>query len=210
MYRFATCGIAATISAGLMLAGTASAGTGYFSTHTDKGGTISGSLSGTSTHKTTDVGSSRAEYRRKSQRSGSQSMGGRMKINGGDKISLIQVLNVKGTGLTGSSEPVSQLAVRRASRSGYYYFYIVQGAQTCTGISEIKKGEYRDVKVSYTKGGTPKFTVGGQSCQKSYGDRRAGTLGNGTKDRAYYGKLGAYNTSGGTTASSVTWTNKYD
>jgi len=183
-------------------------------------GTVTGSLSGTSTHKTKattcERGASRAEYKRKPQNSGSQSMGGRMKINGGNYISLIQVLNYL-SGSKGSSKPVAQLAAKRDGKIdgvNAYSFYVVQGGKgnICKGMSRLKKGKYRSVKVTYEKGKKPTFKVGSQICDydESKTNGNAGTLADGTSGRYYYGKFGAYNTSGEKNNSSVTWKDKYD
>jgi len=183
-------------------------------------GTVTGSLSGTSTHRTKATtcnrGASRAEYKRRPQNSGSQSMGGRMKINGGNYISLIQVLNYL-SGSKGSSKPVAQLAAKRDGKIGgvnAYRFYVVQGGKgnICKGMSRLKKGQYRSVKVTYEKGKKPVFKVGNQICDydESKTNGNAGTLADGTSGRYYYGKLGAYNTSGEQNNSSVTWKDKYD
>jgi hypothetical protein len=171
--------------------------------HTANGGTIDGSL-----YKTAAQASSRAEKRRVSQTSGSQTMGGTMKMNGGNSVSVIQALNQNSFNASDGSEPAAQLALWRGSAKDTWFFYIVQGSspsknsfKTCAGFPTVRKGSTYQVSVTYQKGSKPVFTVDGTSC--------TATSGRDIGSNPYYGKLGAYNTSGGTTASSVTWTNVY-
>ena len=181
----------------------------YIRKHTERGGSISGSLSGTFTCKTDSRSGSRAEYRRESQKSGKNSMGGRMKIKKGNLISLIQVLNVKSKGKkSGSSSPVAQLAARLTKGGKNYEFYIVQTGRKCSGPRKISPNQWVDIKMTYEKNKTPSFYIDGKKCSQNTG-RKPGKYKN-SSGRYYYGKLGAYNTSGGKTASTVQWKNVYD
>jgi len=108
---------------------------------------------------TAAVKSSRAEFRRASQRAGVQNMGGCMRVIFGNFISVIQVLNIKSEGNpTGKSEPVAQLAVR-LNDDNMYEFYIVQQGQVCTGIKPISAGDWVHVNILYQLHETPIFQV---------------------------------------------------
>ena len=171
----------------------------------------------------TNTNKARAEIRRKSQNSGEQSMGGSFRLNNqsGNKLSIIQVLNIKAKGQTsGSSEPVAQLAIRKTGRTrrvgsenlALYEFYIEQasGKPTCTGLAEITKNQSVNIKVRYAKGGLPVFEVGNGNCSKGKDGRRVGDPSGSVSGTYYYGKLGVYKTTDGTGSASVSWKSVYD
>lgn len=164
----------------------------------------------------------RAEIRRESQDSGSQSMGGNFRLNNqsGNYLSIIQVLNVKQCcSDTGPSEPVSQLAIRKNGTKkvngetlATYEFYIeqVSGKPRCGNIAKITKNQTVSVKVTYSKGSHPTYYVGGRSCTGGKSDRKVGYPSTSTQATQYYGKLGVYKTNDGTGSSSVSWKQVYD
>ncbi len=155
----------------------------------------------------TSSNASRAEIRRDSQNSGSQSMGGRFVLrSGGQKASIIQVLNVNDSrNPTGPSTPVAQLGIRPdGTKNGKtaYGFYVVQksGQPDCTS-EKVNLGEFVNIKITYSDSASTRFDIGGSSCTHD-------TAGEG--NRYYYGKLGIYDTTSGSGASSAGWDLVYD
>lgn len=157
-------------------------------------------------HKTQASPAARAEWRGTSTRSETLSFNGEMKVNGGANISIAQFLNVKGSGTTGSSEPISQLTVDD-QRNGTYRVSIEQSDYSC-GF-RINKGQWYTVEAGIARNGVGWFKVGGKYCQRLPGntDRFAGNPDDDQYNgmNAYYFKYGAYNAAGNSTASSVSW-----
>lgn len=172
-----------------------------FTADIDNGDIVSG------VHKTQARSPGRAEWRKTSVRSGAIAFDREMKVNGGANISLVQFLNIKGSGLTGSSEPISQL-VADNQRDGQFDVTIEQGDHSC-GFT-IEKGTRYRVQAGIDKGGVGWFKVNGKWCQRPNGDpdRQAGYPeddGYSGGTNAYYLKYGAYNAGGSSVASSVSW-----
>jgi hypothetical protein len=161
---------------------------------------------------TSNQESSRAELRGPDRTSGTHSAGGTFKPQSGNgKTSILQVLNkIRYTDRAGGtgSQPVAQLAIT-AIGNNKYSFFIVQDSQPC-GTKTITNGQEMNISVSYGSGGSPKFNIGGTTCQKNTGR----TPGNPTSTHnnrpvsyngGYYAKLGAYNTAKSTSAAHVQW-----
>ncbi len=165
-------------------------------------------------HKTDAVAAGRAEWRCEpdnndcSKRSGTINFSKQIKINGGANISVAQFLNIKGSGTTGSSEPISQLTVDDQSNNTYRVS-IEQGNYNCN--FRVPKSTWMNFEAGITKGGTGWFKINNQFCQRpanSSVNRFAGSpdddqFTNGVN--TYYFKYGAYNAAENSTPSSVSW-----
>jgi hypothetical protein len=190
-----------SISAAVVMAGT-SAAVYAFTIDESNGGNVDGS-----TFTTTSQSASRAELRGGSNLGTARASGTLRIVSGGDRVSIMQVLNVKGTGKTGPSEPITQLAIRKSGSQ--YVFYVVQGGQQC-GTTKYNANTNISVSVSVAKGSTPVYTINGSKCQKANPDGdRGGTVfdaGKLTSGRYTYAKMGAYNTSSASGSTRLTWT----
>jgi hypothetical protein len=163
-------------------------------------------------HKTQAVAAARAEWRCKpdntscSKRSGTIYFSKQFKVNGGSNISLAQFLNIKGSGTTGDSEPISQITVDQQS-NGSYRVSIEQGDYPCS--FRVTKGQWYTLEAGIDKGGVGWFKVDNQFCQRPAGDpaRSAGSPQDDkfTGVNTYYFKYGAYNAAKNNVASSVSW-----
>ncbi len=163
-------------------------------------------------HKTLAVSAGRAEWRCKptntscSKTSGTISFSKQFKVNGGSNISIAQFLNIRGSGTTGDSEPISQLVVDGQS-NGSYRVSVEQGDYSC-GF-RVNKGQWYTLEAGITKGGFGFFQVDGQFCQRKATEKN-GSAGSPKKDEftganTYYFKYGAYNAAENSVASSVSW-----
>jgi hypothetical protein len=166
-------------------------------------------------HKTVNnIAGARAEWRCKpaensscSKRTGTINFSKEFKVNGGANISLVQFLNVTGTGTSGGSKPISQITVddQRAERDGTrsYRVSIEQGPYDCN--FRITKGRWYTITASISKGTQGTFSIGGQSCSRPSSSVSAGSIDSRTSGRVYYLKWGAYNAAEGVGESSVSW-----
>lgn len=203
---------------GAALAATIASAAYAYTTDVDAGGRIEDTSGGKRfiVQQRTDTVPGRAELRGTSSTSNVSASGRFRLVSGGKWLSIMQVLNVVAAGqTTGSSEPITQLAVRpKAGSTSRYEFYIVQGGQLCNSAPEVTIGTYYTVDVSVSTGQTPRYTINGVSCQKSNPDGdRAGTVYDGgalKSGRHFYAKMGAYHTSSNQTnrggASTAEWT----
>lgn len=155
----------------------------------------------------------RAELRRREQSSGKRTIGGSINVTNftGDRISVIQALNINGLrARSGSATPIAQLAIRKTSTNNQYEFYIVQddGQPTCTNLGTLTVNTAKSLSVEYENGKAPIFRSGTGSCTTT--DSGDAKIHNSANNYYYYGKLGAYHTSTGTGAATVKWTNITD
>lgn len=185
-----------------------------FTIDTDAGGTMTdiknsaGTVVGKkmSIKQRTSTVPGRAEFRGESTRSTAVASGRFTLKSGGNYVSLIQSLNVVEAGKTsGSSEPITQLAIRPNGTAGQWEFYVVQGSQKCTGAPTVRKDVEYVVKITISLGASPLYEIKENKagatfvkCQKANPDGDVGgTVFNGgslKSGRYFYPKLGAYNT----------------
>lgn len=171
-------------------------------------------------HQTAAESSSRAEFRCNPDNSacsktrGAIYFSGEFRVNDGQNVSLIQFLNIKGSGTTGGSEPISQLVVDDyRSSDSTYRVSIEQGDHYC-GF-RIRRGQWYDLEAGIARRGVGWFKLDGDDrlyCQRTrgttrYTDRVAGDPyeDNYSGDNTYYLKYGAYNAAGNDKFSSVNW-----
>ena len=211
------CIVGATVFVSAAVLATDSAPSGFQIDNTSGNTKIGDIVSGT--HKTYAVAAGRAEWRCKpsntacSKNSGSIYFKKKMTVYGGENISLVQFLNIKGSGTSGGSEPISQLTVddqKGPSTNRTYRVSIEQGNYDC-GFRINKKQEY-EVEAGIDKNGVGWFKVGGQWCQRDTSttgskSRKAGYPESDSYSgvNTYYLKYGAYNANSNTTESSVRW-----
>jgi len=132
----------------------------------------------------------------------------KFKVNGGSNISIMQFLNVTGSGATGSSKPIAQLVLDRSNngvgrnlKSGEYRVSIEQGNQYC-GFT-VTKGQYYSARAYINKNGYAEFVIGGKKCKKTTPNKAGVHSGNSGK--YYYFKFGTYHAGGSTPGTSITW-----
>lgn len=122
--------------------------------------------------------------------------------SGGNFVSLIQSLNVVGSG---TAAPISQLVLYPTATSGEFKLYVIQGGKECVGAPIVKTNVEYVVKMTVKLGETPLFEIKENKagatfvkCQKPNpdGDVAGTSYDNGklTSGRYFYPKLGAYNT----------------
>jgi hypothetical protein len=199
-----------SVSAAIALVGTSVAAYAY-TTDKQNGGAINGS-----TYTITSQSASRAELRGGSSLGTASASGTLRIISGGNRVSVMQALNVLPDAKTGPSEPITQLAIRKVTNG--YKFYIEQATgDLASGGKDCGTTVYRgnvdiSVSVSVSKGSSPIYYINGNKCQKANPDGdRGGTLYNDDTGRLVsgrytYAKLGAYNTRGATGSTELTWT----
>jgi hypothetical protein len=200
------------ISVAALATDTAPSGFQFDNQAPDKGGASGDIVGGLHTTSETIPGG-RAEWRCNpdntacSTKSGTISFSKEFKVNGGANISLVQFLNIEGTGTSGGSKPISQITVDDQQpeplNKRSYRVSIEQDNKDCN--FRITKGQWYTITASISKGTQGTFSIGGQSCSRPSSSVSAGSTDSRTSGRVYYLKWGAYNAAEGVGESSVSW-----